>query len=76
VLLEKLKHNILSNFYFHLIKMNYQGLLQKWIVRKKHKNSKQLNALLEEYKQITNHICMIEEKKREYEKLLRRIYKL
>jgi hypothetical protein len=56
--------------------INYQGLLQKWIVRKKHKNSKQLNALLEEYKQITNHICMIEEKKREYEKLLRRIYKL
>jgi hypothetical protein len=56
--------------------INYQGLLQKWIVRKKHKNSKQLNALMEEYKQITNHICMIEEKKREYEKLLRRIYKL
>jgi|688.fasta_scaffold403899_2 hypothetical protein len=56
--------------------INYQGLLQKWIVRKKHKNSKQLNALMEEYKQITNHISMIEEKKREYEKLLRRINKL
>ena len=56
--------------------INYQGLLQKWIVRKKHKNSKQLNALLEEYKQITNHICMIEEKKREYEKLILKIIKL
>ena len=56
--------------------INYQGLLQKWIVRKKHKNSKQLNALMEEYKQITNHICMIEEKKREYEKLILKIIKL
>jgi hypothetical protein len=56
--------------------INYQGLLQKWIVRKKHKNSKQLNALMEEYKQITNHISMIEEKKREYEKLIFKIMKL
>lgn len=56
--------------------INYQGLLQKWIVRKKHKNSKQLNALMEEYKQITNHISMIEEKKREYEKLILKIKKL
>lgn len=56
--------------------INYQGLLQKWIVRKKHKNSKQLNALMEEYKQITNHISMIEEKKREYEKLILKIMKL
>jgi hypothetical protein len=56
--------------------INYQGLLQKWIVRKKHENSKQLNALMEEYKQITNHISMIEEKKREYEKLIFKIMKL
>lgn len=55
---------------------NYQNLLQKWIVRKKHKNSKQHNALLEEFKQITNHITTIEEKKREYEKLLKKIYNL
>jgi hypothetical protein len=56
--------------------INYQFLLQRWIVRKKHKNSKQHNALLEEYKEITNHICMIQEKKREYEKLLQKIHKL
>jgi hypothetical protein len=56
--------------------INYQFLLQRWIVRKKHKNSKQHNALLEEYKEITNHICMIQEKKREYEKLLQKIYKI
>ena len=56
--------------------INYQFLLQRWIVRKKHKNSKQHNALLEEYKEITNHIYMIQEKKREYEKLLQKIHKL
>lgn len=56
--------------------INYQNLLQKWIVRKKHKNSRQLNSLMEEYKEITNHISMIESKKREYEKLLLKIMKL
>jgi hypothetical protein len=56
--------------------INYQFLLQRWIVRKKHKNSKQHNALLEEYKEITNHIYMMQEKKREYEKLLQKIYKI
>ena len=55
---------------------NYQNLLQRWIVRKKHKNSKQHNALLDEFKEITNHIGLIEEKKREYEKLLLKIMKL
>lgn len=56
--------------------INYQSLLQKWIVKKKHKSPKQLNSLLEEYKEITNHISMIESKKREYEKLLLKIMKL
>ena len=55
---------------------NYQMLLQKWIVRKKHKDSKVFNKLMEEFKTIIIHIAFLEEKKREYEKLLRRIYKL
>lgn len=55
---------------------NYQMLLQKWIVRKKHKDSKVFNKLMEEFKTIIIHIGFLEEKKREYEKLLRRIYKL
>lgn len=55
---------------------NYQLLLQKWIVRKKHKDSKVFNKLMEEFKTIIIHIGFLEEKKHEYEKLLRRIYKL
>lgn len=55
---------------------NYQNLLQKWIVRKKHKNTKIFFKFMEEYKTIIIHISFLEEKKREYEKLLRRIYKL
>jgi hypothetical protein len=55
---------------------NYQNLLQKWIVRKKHKNTKVFFKFMEEYKTIIIHISFLEEKKREYEKLLRRIYKL
>jgi predicted PurR-regulated permease PerM len=55
---------------------NYQILLQKWIVRKKHKNSKVFYKFMEEFKTIIIHIAFLEEKKREYEKLLRRIYKL
>jgi hypothetical protein len=55
---------------------NYQMLLQKWIVRKKHKDSKVFNKFMEEFKTIIIHIAFLEEKKREYEKLLRRIYKL
>ena len=55
---------------------NYQNLLQKWIVIKKHKNNKVLFKLMEEYKTIIIHIGFLQEKKREYEKLLRRIYKL
>jgi len=55
---------------------NYQMLLQKWIVRKKHKNSKEFNKFMEEFKTIIIQIAFLEEKKREYEKLLRRIYKL
>jgi hypothetical protein len=55
---------------------NYQNLLQKWIVRKKHKDSKVFFKFMEEYKTIIIHIGFLEEKKREYEKLLRRIYKL
>lgn len=55
---------------------NYQMLLQKWIVRKKHKNSKVFYKFMEEFKTIIIHIAFLEEKKREYEKLLRRIYKL
>jgi hypothetical protein len=55
---------------------NYQLLLQKWIVRKKHKDGKTFNKLMDEFKTIIIHIGFLEEKKREYEKLLRRIYKL
>jgi hypothetical protein len=55
---------------------NYQNLLQKWIVRKKHKDSKVFFKFMEEYKTIIIHISFLEEKRREYEKLLRRIYKL
>jgi len=55
---------------------NYQNLLQKWIVRKKHKNNKVFLKLMEEYKTIIIHIEFLQEKKREYEKLLRRIDKL
>ena len=55
---------------------NYQNLLQKWIVRKKHKNTKVFFKFMEEYKTIIIHISFLEEKRREYEKLLRRIYKL
>jgi hypothetical protein len=55
---------------------NYQNLLQKWIVRKKHENNKVFFKLMEEYKTIIIHIEFLQEKKREYEKLLRRIYKL
>lgn len=55
---------------------NYQLLLQKWIVRKKHKDGKTFNKLMDEFKTIIIHIGFLEEKKREYEKLLRRINKL
>jgi hypothetical protein len=55
---------------------NYQLLLQKWIIRKKHKDGKTFNKLMDEFKTIIIHIGFLEEKKREYEKLLRRIYKL
>ena len=73
IILQNIIDEIQTNIDYYI---NYQFLLQRWIVRKKHKNSKQHNALLEEYKEITNHIYMIQEKKREYEKLLQKIHKL
>ena len=42
---------------------NYQNLLQKWIVRKKHKNNKVFLKLMEEYKTIIIHIEFLQEKK-------------
>ena len=43
---------------------NYQLLLQKWIVRKKHKDGKTFNKLMDEFKTIIIHIGFLEEKKK------------
>ena len=49
---------------------NYQNLLQKWIVRKKHQNNKVFFKLMEEYKTIIIHIGFLQEKKTRIRKII------
>ena len=55
---------------------SYQWNLQKWIVNKKHKNTKQHHSLMEEFKTITIYINELESYKIKYENLLYKIQKL